>query len=554
MAFIQKAVYLTVGFSLFLSGIQAQSAQVKFVDATEDAGIHFKYTFGDDTYENILESSGSGVSVLDYNGDGYMDLYLLNGTYIEGISDPAGVKYANTANHLYRNNADGTFTEVGALAGLDNREWSMAAGVTDYDNDGDEDVYLLNYGPNSFYINQGDGTFLDRAAELGLVGPEKLNGYTKWSVGVAFWDYNRDGALDLMTGNFLAFDPAYTSPSAPEMMPHPNEYDGQASLFYRQEPDETFTDITKELGLFYPDSKCMGLTIFDYDDDGDLDLFQGNDHQFNFMFRNDGTQLFKEVAIASGIAANDHGEPTGSMHGSVGDVDGDGLLDVLVTDLKHGALYRNRGQGLFEDITSRSGVADAFAGKGGWAAALFDYDNDGDLDIFSATGTAEELILQYPLLLENDGTGNFTNIGFQTGDYFRKKRSGRGAAIWDCDNDGDLDIIVSHVDLEATPALLRNDGGNQNNWLGLTLIGKHGPASALGAKVFVIAGTGVQKLVNQPANGYLSYNDPRLHVGLGKNSKVDRLEIHWLDGEIEVIHNVLSNQYIRIMQGKGIQH
>ncbi|MCK5699727.1 MAG: CRTAC1 family protein, partial [Cyclobacteriaceae bacterium] len=478
-----------------------------------------------------------------------MDIYMLNGTYLEGISDKEGEVFRGISNELYKNNGDGSFTEVAKKTGVDDRHWSMAAGAFDYDGDGDQDIYLLNYGPNVFYQNNGDGTFTDIADKLGLVGPKKLNGFEKWSVGVAFWDIDQDQRTDMMVGNFLAFDPKYVSPTMPDMMPHPSEYKGQASMFYRQKQDGTFEEITKSLGFYYPDSKCMGLTVYDYDHDGDLDLFQGNDHQANFLFRNDGGLKFKEFAVASGIAVNDQGQPTGSMHGSIGDIDGDGLIDLLVTDLKYGALYRNRGFGLYEDITRKSGIADVFAGKGEWAAILFDYDNDGDLDIFSANGTAEELKLQLPLLLENDGHGNFTNIGPEVSPYFQEKRSGRAAAVVDYDNDGDIDIMVSHIDLKAIPSLLRNEG-NENNWLGITLKGKFGPASAIGALVTVKTGNKTQLLVNQWATTYLSYNDPRLHVGLGKHEQIDHLEITWPQGDKEIYKGVDANQYITIVQGK----
>jgi hypothetical protein len=548
-------VYNPVFFFLVLLYIpvhlSAQGRNVKFTDVTRQAGIDFRYTFGDYSYENILESSGSGITVIDYNNDGLYDLYMLNGTYIEGISDPGGKVFMNTPNRLYKNNGDGTFSDVAAVAGIDDRHWSMAAGAIDFDNDGDQDIYLLNYGPNVFYRNNGDGTFSDITDQLGLGGPEKLNGFTKWSVGVAFWDYNSDGRLDAMVGNFLAFDPAYVSPTTPGMMPHPSEYKGQASMLYEQQPNGIFIDVTKKQGFYYPDSKCMGLTVFDYDDDGDLDLFQGNDHQLNFLFRNDnGT--FKEVGIASGIAANSQGIPTGSMHGSIGDIDGDGLIDLLVVDLRYGALYRNIGNGLFQDITERSGINVPFSGKGQWGAALFDYDNDGDLDIISANGTAEELILQNPLLLDNNGEGHFQDVGKEKCAYFSEKRSGRCLAVWDYDNDGDMDIIISHIDLKASATLLRNDGGNSNNWLSLLLRGKNGPASAISAKITVEYGGKKQVLINQMATSYLSCHDPRLHIGLGQSRKVDRLEIIWSDGNKEVYKDINSNNHITILEGTGI--
>ncbi|VAW17433.1 hypothetical protein MNBD_BACTEROID01-802 [hydrothermal vent metagenome] len=531
--------------------LSAQSSKAGFTDVTKQAGIDFRYTFGDYTYGNILESSGSGITIFDYNNDGLPDLYMLNGTYLEGISDPAGKVFKNTRNKLYKNNGGGTFTEVSHEAGVDDPSWGMAAGAIDFDSDGDEDLYLLNYGPNVFYRNNGDGTFSDITESLGLKGPEMLNGFTKWSVGVAFWDFNSDNKIDAMVGNFLAFDPGYVSPTNPGMMPHPSEYKGQASMLYQQLPNGRFREVTKEHGLFFPDSKCMGLTVFDYDNDGDLDIFQGNDHQLNFLFRDDG-QKYVDVAIASGVAANSHGVPTGSMHGSIGDIDGDGLIDLLVTDLRYGALYRNIGNGLFEDITEKSGVAGAFAGKGAWAAALFDYDNDGDLDIFSANGTAEELILQYPLLLENDGKGHFKDVGFEKSNYFSTKRSGRAAAVWDYDNDGDMDIIVSHIDLQATATLLRNDGGNSNHWLGLKLKGKNGPASAIGATITVKSGDKKQTYINQWATSYLSNNDPRVHIGLGLNNYIDQIEILWSDGKKEVYNNPPVDRYLTIKQGTGI--
>jgi len=546
---IKRIITTYLAVLLFTYPLLGQS--VKFTDVTTEAGISFKYNFGDYTYENILESSGSGVTILDYNNDGLMDIYLLQGTFIEGISDEAGRVFTNSPNALYKNNGDGTFIDVTKSAGITDLHWSMAAAAFDYDGDGDTDIFELNYGPNVFYSNNGDGTFTDITTKLGLKGPDKLNGFEKWSVGVAYWDIDLDGRTDMMVGNFLAFDPAYKSPGSPELMPHPSEYTGQASLFYRQKPDGSFEEITKSLGLYYPESMCMGLTLFDFDQDGDLDLFQGNDHQANFMFRNDGNLKFSEVAVPTGVAVNDLGKVTGSMHGSVGDLDGDGLIDLLVSDLEHGALYRNMGNGLYEDITRKSGIADQFAGKGQWATQLFDYDNDGDLDIFSANGNGEALILQLPLLLENDGHGNFINTGPRVSPYFTEKRSGRGAAIVDYDNDGDLDIMISHVDLKASPALLRNDSP-KNNWVGITLKGSHGPTSAVGALVTVSAGGHTQVLINQPANAYLSWNDPRLHVGLGKANKIDSFEITWQGGKKEVIKYVPVNRYIKIEEGKGI--
>jgi hypothetical protein len=524
--------------------------EVTFTDVTQQAGIRFHYTFGDTTYQNILESSGSGVTVLDYDGDGYLDLYLLNGTYLEGISSADGRRFAGTPNQLYRNNGDGTFTETAAHAGLDDRRWSMAAAPLDYDGDGKVDLFLANYGPNRLFHNNGDGTFTDVAGEVGLRGPDTISGFAKWSVGGAWWDYDNDGRADLFVCNFLAFDPRYVSPTAPQEMPFPTEYHGQASALYRQGPDGRFTDVTRAAGLYRPASLCMGATVFDADGDGRLDLFQANDHQPNFLFRNEGGGTFAEVGGGAGVAVNDRGVGTGSMHGTVGDVDGDGLVDVLVCDLDHGALYRNRGGGVFQDVTGESGLEAAFAGKGAWACALFDFDNDGDLDVFAANGGAEQLTDQLPLLLRNDGTGRFRDVGKSLSPYFRERRSGRTAAVWDYDNDGDLDLVVSHLDLRGTPALLRNDGGNRHHWLGMTLVGKGGPAAAIGAVATVEAGGRRQVAVNQWDTSYLSSHEPRLHVGLGRARRVDCLEIRWPDGTTETYRDLAADRYLTVEEGR----
>jgi len=543
-----KIIIILLTFSGFLS---AQEKTIQFKDITANSGIDFKYTFGDNTYKNILESSGSGVTVFDYNNDSLMDLFLLNGKYLEGISSKDGKQFKNYHNELYKNNGDGTFTKTTQKAGLAGHSWGEAAGAIDLDNDGFKDLYVLNYGFNVFYHNNGDGTFSDITKSLGLAGPEKLNDFTKWSIGVSFFDYNNDGRLDAMVGNFLAFNPKYVSPNTPEMMPSPTEYKGQASILYEQKANGKFIDVTKKNNLYYPNSKCMGLTVFDYDDDSDLDIFQANDHQLNFMFKNTHG-IYKEVAVASGVATNNNGVGTGSMHPTIGDIDGDGLVDILVSDLSHGALYKNIGKGVFVDVSTSSGVASEMAGKGSWGVAFIDYDNDGDLDIVAANGTAEELIPQYPLLLENDGKGHFKNVGFQKGSYFSTKRSGRGLAVWDFNNDGQMDIIVSHLDKKGIPALLKNVGKNKNNWLGITLKGKNGQASEIGAKVIVTTGMKKQVFINQNTTGYLSNSDPRIHIGLGLNKKIDKLEVKWTNGQNEIYKNIDANRYIVILEGKGI--
>jgi hypothetical protein len=510
----------------------APSTGPRFEDVAAKAGIGFRYTFGDLTYDNILESSGSGVAVFDYDGDGKMDILFLNGRYLEGVSDPSGRAFANAKNALYRNNGDGTFTDVTDKAGVGGSHWAMAATIADLDGDGLEDIFLSNYGPNTFLHNNGDGTYSDFTEKAGLAGPATLNGFVKWSVGAAAFDADGDGKLELLVANFLAFDPAYRSPGSPDRMPAPAEYRGQASILYKRGPDGHWVDVTKKAGLHFPESKAMGLTVWDCDGDGRLDVFQANDHQPNFLFRNLGWGVFEDIAAAAGVAVNLDGVGTGHMHASLGDVDGDGLLDVFVTDLSYQSLYRAIGPGRFEDVTEKSGVRRLMDGAESWGGGLYDLDNDGAVDIFAANGGADTLLLKKPTLLVNDGGGHFSDASAGAGDYFQGKRSGRGVAFGDFDDDGRIDIV----------------GSNGNHWLGVALKPTRSPSEPVGALVKATAGGKAQVRVYQRAQSYLSQNDPRLHFGLGKSTKVDTLEIRWPGGAIQTMRDVPSDRYLTVTE------
>ncbi|MFI5181936.1 MAG: CRTAC1 family protein [Thermoanaerobaculia bacterium] len=538
------------------SGARAGAAQSRadgprFADVTAQAGITFRYNFGDFTYDNILKSSGSGVAFLDYNNDGLMDLLFLNGRYIEGVSDPKGRVFANARNALYRNNGDGTFTDVTEKAGVGGSHWAMAATVADLDGDGLEDIFLSNYGPNTFFHNNGDGTYSDWTEKVGLAGPETLNGFVKWSVGAAAFDADGDGQLELLVGNFLAFDPLYRSPGSPGKMPAPAEYRGQPSILYKRGPDGRFVDVTKQAGLYFPENKVMGLTVYDCDGDGRLDIFQANDHQPNFLFRNLGKGVFEEIGVEAGVAVNLDGVGTGHMHGSLGDVDGDGRLDILVTDLSYQSLYRAIGPCRFEDIVEKSGIRRLMDGAESWGGGLHDFDNDGDLDLFAANGGADTLVEKRPTLLVNDGKGHFTDAAETAGPYFLGKRSGRGVAFGDFDNDGHIDIVVSHVDLKGTPVLLRNVTENGNHWLGVSLKPTRSPSEPVGAVVRMTTAGKTQIRVFQRAQSYLSLNDPRLHFGLGKATRVETLEIRWPSGVVQTLRDVPADQYLTIRETPG---
>ncbi len=550
------AAVLAVALVVAACGCRGRSAQApspgpRFEDVATKAGIGFRYTFGDLTYDNILESSGSGVAIFDYDGDGKMDILFLNGRYLEGVSDPNGRAFANARNALYRNNGDGTFTDVTAKAGVGGSRWTMAATIADLDGDGLEDIFLSNYGPNTFLHNNGDGTYSDFTDKVGLGGPATLNGFVKWSVGAAAFDADGDGTLELLVANFLAFDPAYRSPGSPDRMPAPAEYRGQASILYKRGPDGRFVDVTETSGLHFPESKAMGVTVWDADGDGRPDVFQANDHQPNFLFRNLGRGVFEDIAAAAGVAVNLDGVGTGHMHASLGDVDGDGLLDVFVTDLSYQSLYRAIGPGRFEDVTEKSGVRRLMDGAESWGGGLYDLDNDGAVDIFAANGGADTLVLKKPTLLVNDGAGHFSDASAGAGDYFQGRRSGRGVAFGDFDDDGRIDIVVSHVDLKGSPALLRNVTANGNHWLGVALKPTRSPSEPAGALVKATAGGKTQVRVYQRAQSYLSQNDPRLHFGLGKRAKVDALEIRWPSGTVQTLRDVPADRYVTVTEPRG---
>jgi hypothetical protein len=527
----------------------AAESGIVFNDVTNQAGITFRYTFGDFAYDNILESSGSGVAFLDYDDDGDYDLLFLNGRYLEDVSDPKGRVFRNASNALYRNNGDGTFTDATDDAGLGgDPRWSMAAGCADYDGDGFVDILVANYGPNRFFHNNGDGTFTDRTNELGLAGPEKLNGWVKWSVAVAPFDADVDGDLDILVGNFLAFDPYYLSPGSPQRMPAPAEYQGQPSSYYRRRADGGYEEVAAEVGLHFPQNKVMGLTVFDADEDGDLDIFQANDHHANYLLRNRGDGRFEEVGAIAGVALNHDGAETGSMHGSLGDVDSDGRTDILVTDLRYGSLYRNLGGGRFADIILSSGAVVGLRDMEAWGAGLYDFDNDGDVDLFSANGAAETLVAKPPTLMRNDGAGRFVRVGSGAGPYFAGTRSGRGAAFGDFDNDGDIDIAVNHVDLKARATLLRNDTANGHHWFGVRLEPTRGAPEPIGAVVRLTAGGRTQVRVYQPTQSYLSQNDPRLHFGLGRSTRVEALEIQWPGRAVQKLTDLSADQYHTVIE------
>jgi hypothetical protein len=513
-----------------------------FTDITETAGVHFKHSFGDYEMDNIVESTGYGACVFDYNGDGLMDIYFVNGRWQRGVNDNRGRDLRDKLfNALYRNNGDGTFTDVAAEAGVSGKGMAFGCSAADFDGDGDFDLYVLNYGPNEFFRNNGDGTFTDISAQSGLADP-------RWSLSAAWLDYNNDGLLDVYVCNYLQYDEGkFRAFYAAAGHPGPLSYEGQPDALYRNNGDGTFTDVTKEAGVFNPEGRGMSVTAADLNNDGFLDLYVTNDAGANDYFENTGKGTFVNKGLELGIAFGEHGQGVSSMGPVVGDVDRNGLLDIFIPDMSYSTLLMNEGR-FYEDWTTRTKVALACGQYTGWGAAMFDYDNDGYLDLFVANGNALHEFPEEDLLLRNNGRSplEFIDVSATSGPYFQEKHVGRGVAWGDLDNDGDMDLVVCN--LNDSPKILRNDGGNRNNWLTVSVKKANGKSDAIGARLTAHVGSMCQIEDVVAVKGYLSQSDVRVHFGIGRAPKVDLLEIRWPGGRMQQFRNVKANQFIKVVE------
>jgi hypothetical protein len=510
------------------------------VDITREAEIDATHRFGDDDLSNIVEGTGAGAMFLDYNGDGWLDIYLVSGCWLSEVSDNRGRKYRDKlSNRLFRNDRDGTFTDVTEEAGVGDRSFSCGSSAADFDNDGDVDLYVLNYGRNVFYRNNGDGTFTDISRQSGLDNP-------MWSLAAPWFDYDRDGDLDVYVVNYLEYDAGkFRSYYAAAGYPGPLSYSGRPDALYRNNGDGTFTEVTEAAGLLAPDGRGMSASVADLDDDGWLDIYVANDAMENYFYRNTGKGTFEEEGLYKGLAFGEGGQGVSSMGPSTGDVDRDRRIDIYIPDMGYGCLLMNRGD-YFEDRTAPSRLAVVCGQYTGWGGVLFDYDNDGYLDVFVANGNAHHEYSEEDVLMRNDGTGLFVDVAARSGDYFHEKYVGRGATAGDFDNDGDQDLLIAN--LNDSPRLLRNEGGNRNHWLTLSLRGPKGKSDAIGARVQVQTGDLIQVRDLIPVTGYLSQSDPRPHFGLGGMSQVDRLQIRWPNGQETTLENVPGDQFLTLVQ------
>jgi enediyne biosynthesis protein E4 len=529
----------------------------KFVDVASAAGLRAPVIYGGvDSKKYILESTGCGCAFLDYDNDGWMDIFLLSGTRLEGA--PPG-----TTNRLYKNNRDGTFTDVTAKAGLEAVGWASGVCVGDYNNDGFDDIFCTYFGQNRLYRNNGNGTFTDVTKQAGL-----WNEQPRWGAGCSFLDYNRDGHLDLFVSNYVRFSFEHAPvpgqnvncnwkgipvECGPRGLPT-----GRHSL-YRNNGDGTFTDVSEKAGISKA-TESYGMTVVtaDLDEDGWPDIYVACDSTPSLLFMNNHDGTFREEGVVRGVALSDDGAEQAGMGVGIGDFDLDGHLDLYKTHFTDDTcvLYRNDGTGNFDDVTraARIGVETRYIC---WGAGMVDLDNDGQPDIFMVTGNVypevERKLPQYAnktprVLFRNLGNGSFEEVDQQAGPAVNEAHCSRGCAFGDFDNDGDLDILV--VNLNEPPSLLRNDLAGQQNWIKVKLEGTKSNRSAIGARVIAHYGGKKQAQAVLSQSSFYSCNDPRLHFGLGTSTSVD-VEVFWPSGLHEIYKHISSNQLLTLREGTG---
>jgi hypothetical protein len=541
-------------------------APIVFADVTHSAGLDkFHHRMGGPEKRTILETPGSGVALLDYDNDGWLDIYLLNGSTFDALKG----KEAPPRAMLLHNNHDGTFTDVTEKAGVANERWGFGVAVGDYDNDGWPDIYVSNFGKNRLYHNNHDGTFTDVAERAGLT----LGG---WSTGATWGDYDHDGLLDLFVPGYAKFDPdnppisgqgglppGFCQFRGVEVMCGPRGLPGEHDHLFHNNGDGTFTDVSVKAGVSDPKGYYGFASVFvDVDDDGWVDLAVANDSVPKFLYRNKHDGTFEDISYISGFALNDDGREQASMGIAVGDYNRDGKVDFYVTNFSddYNTLYRNDGDANFSDVTVRSGIAALTIPFLGWGTGFLDYDNDGLLDLFVANGHVYPGVdkqdwgttwAQRPLLLRNlDGT-KFAEVPPATGSGLAVVVPARGAAFGDLFNDGHIDVVLNNID--SAPTMLRNVVKNSNHWVTFKLVGgPKSPRDAIGTKVFLTTGAIRQRADVFSGGSYASSSDQRLHFGLGSATKLDKVEIHWPSGLTQEIKVPAVDRIYTIAESKGI--
>jgi hypothetical protein len=539
---------------------------VVFQDITRQAGLaDWHHVMGTPEKKFILEADGSGVGLIDYDNDGWLDIFLVNGSTFKALDGKEAPPHAA----LFHNNHDGTFTDVAAAAGVTNDRWGFGVAIADYDNDGWPDIYVTNYGKNRLYHNNHNGTFTDVAEKAGVA----LNG---WSTGATFGDYDGDGRLDLFVAGYVHFDrdnpPIAGSKEVPSsycrfrgvnVMCGPRGLKGEHDHLFHNNGNGTFTDVSVKAGVSDPDAYYGFTAIFaDLNDDGKVDLVVANDSTPSYLYINKGNGTFANNSYASGYALNQDGREIASMGIAIGDYQNSGRLSLFNTDFSddYKVLYRNEGNGDFTDVSYTAGVAETGIPFVGWGDGFLDYDNDGWLDLMQINGHVYPAVdknpwgtsfAERPLLFHNIGGNRFSYVPPVRGTGLAVVTSGRGAAFGDLFNDGKIDVVINPID--GPPTLLRNVNGDSHHWVELKLVGgPAGPRDAVGATVYLTRAGLRQRGDILSGGSYISSNDQRVHFGLGDTTTLDHVEIHWPGGARETVKLPAVDRIYTIAQGKGI--
>ncbi len=539
-----------------LKGFSESTPVYPFEEVPPSAShITWVHTAGKSAEKYLPETTGAGCAFLDYDNDGWMDIYLVNSGKCDFYNPNPPLR-----NALYRNNRDGTFTDVTEKAGVAAGGYGQGVAVGDYDNDGFPDIYVTQYGRSILYHNNGDGTFTDVTEKAGVAAPG-------WSSSAVWFDYDNDGKLDLFVCQFVDFSksknlPCVTYNNKPGYCV-PRLYKPMPSWLFHNNGDGTFTDVSASSGIVKHLGKAWGAVAADLNNDGRMDLFVANDTTANFLFMNRGNGKFEEIAALAGVGFSETGRPRSGMGVDAADFNQDGWLDLFVANIDHEkySLYQNNHDETFDDQANTTGIGAATRLMSGWGLKFFDYDNDGNLDLFLANGNPDDLIetiqpdvtYREPMLLFHNDGKTLRNVSAESGPIFTKHLSARGLAIGDFDNDGAIDVLISVND--AAPLLLLNTAAKDNHWLGIKLVGKKANRDAVGARITWQAGDLKRSLTKVGGGSFLSSHDPRLVLGIGKRTKIDWLEIYWPEpsGATERFTDLPIDRYISIIEGKGIQ-
>jgi hypothetical protein len=520
---------------------------------TQHLGVSFQYRASHTSRKYLLETMGPGVGLFDYDNDGLLDIYLVNGAPLADPAPKGSIPQKTNSqywNRLYHQKKDGTFEDVTEKAGLQGTGYGMGVAVGDYDNDGFDDLYVTAYGGNRLYHNNGDGTFTDVTQKAGVGG-------SGWSTSAAWVDLDNDGFLDLIVLRYLDwdFDDFWCGEHKEGFRAycHPDHFKPISPLVYHNNHDGTFTEVAEKLGLSKP-GKGLGIAIADYDRDGHIDLFFANDSMVEFLYHNKGNGTFEELGLVSEVAVDIDGRTYAGMGVDFADYNNDGWPDLVVTDLANQryALYQNNGDGSFNYASSAAGIGQMTLSHSGWGVRFFDYDNDGWKDLLIAQGhdmdtielTSPNLKYREPLLLARNTGHGFADVSAQSGEVFRQAWVSRGLAIGDLDNDGRLDAVVTTND--GPIHILHNETQTQNHWILLKLVGHKSNRDAIGAEVTVVTASGLQSATVSTAGSYLSASDKRVHFGLGRDNVAQRIEIRWPSGIRQTLKDVSADQILQI--------